>query len=252
MTFKDHFSGHAADYASYRPHYPAALFDWLATQAPARDRALDCACGNGQAALGLAQHFGEVVATDASLPQLQAAPAHPRVGYVCARAEQLPLPDASLELLTVAQAAHWFDLPAFHREAERVLRRGGLLAVWGYGLTRISPALDTVIGDFYANTLQDHWPPERHHLEQGYRNLALPWPETEAQLETPDFQMRARWTLPQLLGYLATWSATRLYIKVSGQDPLPALAAELAIHWGAPDKRRTVEWPIFILARFKP
>ncbi len=248
MTFKDYFSGHASDYASYRPHYPATLFEWLAEQVPACDRALDCACGNGQAARALADHFQHVIASDASLPQLQAAPPHPRVDYICARAEQIPLPDAGLDLLAVAQAAHWFDLPAFHAEAARVLRPGGLLAIWGYGLTRITPAIDAVIDDYYTNTLHDYWPPERRHLEQACQTLAFPWPE----LDPPDRVMTADWTLAQLLGYLSTWSATRLYIKVTGHDPLPALAQQLEAEWGDADTPRTVTWPLFIRAGHRP
>jgi SAM-dependent methyltransferase len=248
MTFKDYFSGHATDYASYRPHYPATLFDWLTGQAPDHGRALDCACGNGQAARALADHFRHVIATDASRPQLQAAQAHPRVDYVCARAEQTPLPDAGLDLLAVAQAAHWFDLPAFYAEAARVLRPGGLLAVWGYGLTRITPAIDAVIDDYYSNLLHDYWPPERRHLEQAYQTLVFPWPE----LDSPDLIMTADWTLTRLLGYLATWSATRLYIKETGHDPLPALAQRLQTEWGDADAARTVTWPLFLRAGHRP
>lgn len=248
MHFKDYFSDHATDYASYRPHYPVTLFDWLAEQAPGHNLALDCACGNGQAARALANHFQHVIATDASLPQLQAAQAHPGVDYVCARAEQAPLPDASLDLLTVAQAAHWFHLPVFRAEAARLLRPGGLLAIWGYGLTRITPAIDAIVDDYYGTTLQDYWPPERHHLEQAYRTLALPWPE----LDPPAPVMTADWTLRQLQGYLASWSATRLYIKVTGRDPRPALARRLQAAWGDAESPRTVRWPLFIRAAHRP
>lgn len=248
MTFQDHFSGHAADYARYRPHYPAALFDWLAAQAPGRNLALDCACGNGQATRALADRFQQVVACDASLSQLLAAGSHPGVHYLCASAEQIPLPAAGLDLLTVAQAAHWFDLPAFQAEAARVLRSGGLLAIWGYGLTRITPAIDAIVDDYYGTTLEDCWPPERRHLEQAYRTLSFPWPE----LDPPAPAMTADWTLHQLQGYLASWSATRLYIKKTGRDPRPALARRLQAAWGDAESPRTVSWPLFIRAGHRP
>ncbi|HEX8098060.1 MAG TPA: methyltransferase domain-containing protein, partial [Pyrinomonadaceae bacterium] len=114
MSFKDHFSSHSTDYAKFRPRYPSEIFEYLASVAPSRERAWDCATGNGQAALGSAQLFKEVIATDASQAQLDSAAHHERVTYRRAPAEKTDIESASVDLVTVAQALHWLDLEAFY------------------------------------------------------------------------------------------------------------------------------------------
>jgi methylase of polypeptide subunit release factors len=76
MTFKDHFSKQAADYAKFRPRYPHEMFEYLGSLAPRRQLAWDCGTGNGQAAVGLATMFDRVIATDASEKQISNAPSH--------------------------------------------------------------------------------------------------------------------------------------------------------------------------------
>lgn len=247
MSFKDYFSEQAAAYASYRPHYPASLFTWLAKTCPQHRRAWDCATGSGQAAAALAQHFAQVIATDASHAQLRQAQPQAGIRYVCASAEQVPLANNSLDLVTVAQAAHWFDLPRFYREVERVLRPEGVLAIWSYGLFRISPAIDAIVQHYYEHTLGTYWPPERRHIDQAYAQIFFPY----SLLTTPLFTMQAEWNLPQVMGYLATWSATRLYRKTTGEDPLPALQSELAAHWNSPAQTRSVQWPLHLKVGLK-
>lgn len=238
--FKDHFSDLAQDYARFRPHYPDRLFAALAALAPAHGRAWDCATGNGQAARGLAPWFAEVIATDASAAQLAAASGPAHVGFAVAPAEASGLPAASVDLILVAQAAHWFDLPAFYAEAARVLRPGGVLALLTYSGVRINPALDPLLRDFHHGLLGPYWPPERAHVERDYRDLPFPWPE----LPFPPQEMTAAWTLDQLIGYLGTWSATRAYREARGEDPLPPLRARLLPAWGDPGRPRAVRWPL--------
>ncbi len=238
--FKDHFSTLAADYASYRPRYPARLFADLAAVAPGHALAWDCATGNGQAAGGLAAHFREVLATDASAGQIAAAAGPANVRFAVAPAAASGLPDASADLILVAQAAHWFDLPAFYAEAARVLRPGGVLALLTYSGVRINAALDPLLREYHQVTMGPWWPPERAHVENGYRDLPFPWPE----LDFPPQEMTADWTLPQLLGYLGTWSSTSRCRAATGADPLLPLAAALAPHWGDPDRPLTVRWPL--------
>lgn len=243
-AFKDHFSGNSADYAAYRPAYPAKLFAWLAKQAPGRNLAWDCATGSGQAALGLAPHFRTVVATDASADQIAQARLHAGVSYAVAPAETSGLAPSSVDLVTVAQAAHWFDLPAFHAEVRRVLRPGGLVALWCYERLRIEPGLDEAIEVFYGQRLGPYWPPERRHVEAGYRDLDFPYQE----LPAPAFAMEARWTLDQLMGYFATWSAVKAYRRDLGQDPLPVLRERLASIWLASGvslaTAKNIKWPL--------
>jgi SAM-dependent methyltransferase len=246
--FKDHFSALARDYALYRPRYPASLFASLAGVASGHERAWDCATGNGQAAAGLAPWFREVVATDASTAQIAAAEGPGNVRFAVAPAEASGLPDAAVDLLLVAQAAHWFDLPAFYAEAGRVLRPGGVLALLTYSGVRINAGLDPLLREFHEVTVGPYWPPERAHVEKDYRELPFPWPE----IPFPAQAMSAEWTLDQLLGYLGTWSSTRACREQTGVDPLPALRARLLPRWGDPGRSLTVRWPLPIRIGRRP
>ena len=240
QSFQDHFSGHAADYARFRPHYPPELFAWLAELAPASELAWDCATGNGQAAVALSAHFAEVVATDASAEQVAQAEAHAGVRYAVAPAEESGLPEGSVDLVTVAQALHWFDLGRFYAEVRRVLRPSGILAVWSYGLFECSPAVDVLVRRLYADIVGPYWPMERRLVEEGYRSLPYPFPE----LAPPAFAMEARWTLAQTAGYLNTWSAVQRYRKDRAEDPLDLIAAELTAAWGDPAAAQRLRWPL--------
>lgn len=245
-AFKDHFSGNSADYATYRPSYPPELFAWLADQASGHETAWDCATGSGQAALGLAPYFQGVVATDASADQIAQARPHAGVSYRVAPAEASGLPTASMDLVTVAQAAHWFDLPAFHAEVQRVLKPGGALAIWCYARLQVDPALDQVIEDFYGRRLGAYWPSERRHVEAGYRDLDFPY----AEEAVPAFAMGANWNLDQLMGYFATWSAVKAFRRATGQDPVPALRDRLAAAWSASGvsiaTAKNIKWPLSV------
>jgi SAM-dependent methyltransferase len=244
VEFKDHFSTRARAYAEVRPSYPAELFEFLASVCDEHSLAWDCATGNGQAALGLAEHFERVVATDASAEQIGQGTPHPRVEYRVARAEESGLPDGSVDLVTVAQAMHWLDAAAFFDEANRVLVRGGVLAVWAYGLCAIAPGIDEEIASLYGETLGAYWPPERRMIDEGYRNLALPFGE----LATPPLSIERPMTLAELEGYLRTWSATRRYMERHAADPISPVVRRIAGAWGPPESERVVRWPLFLRA----
>jgi SAM-dependent methyltransferase len=244
VSFKDHFSRIAATYAAHRPGYPEQLFDWLAEIVPGHMLAWDCATGSGQAAVGLASRFERVHATDASADQLAHAEARPNISYVCEPAEACSLPDASVDLVTVAQALHWFDSERFFQEAMRVLKPGGVIAAWCYGQFEMEAGLNEVLDRFYHQIVGPYWPPERQVLEAGYR--ALPWPFEE--LETPVLKLEVEWTLPALLGYLRSWSATRRFQEHEGVDPVSIVESELAAQWGEVNRIRQVCWPIAMRA----
>lgn len=241
QTFHDHFSGIANRYADFRPHYPAALFDYLATLVPRSSLVWDCACGNGQATLDLAPRFDRVVATDASRDQIAWAKPHTNVEFRVVPAEQSGLPRESVGLITVAQALHWFDLEHFYAEARRVLAPGGVLAAWAYGIDVVEgEAVHQLVEDYYSNTVGPYWPAERKLVEEGYRTIPFPF----AEIMPPTFRMEAHWTLEQLLGYFSTWSATNRFIKATCRDPLEPLSAALAREWGDPNLTRLITWPL--------
>jgi len=224
----DHFSSVAGQYAAFRPDYPPALFDWLAGIAPQRELVWDCGAGSGQAAVPLAARFKHVVATDISAAQLSGAPPLPNVEYRVAPAEASGLPDGSCDLITVAQALHWFDLPQFCAEVKRVLKPQGLLAAWGYNRLRVEDAgILAVLDRFYSETLGAYWPPERAIVETGYRDLPFPF----KRIETPALALHKTWPLEHLLGYLRSWSAVARYRAAHGSDPVDLLSEKLAPLW---------------------
>ena len=222
------FSTVAREYANFRPGYPPELFAWLAQVAPARDAVWDCGCGSGQASTALAGHFSVVQATDVAPAQIAAARPHPRVRYTVAPAENSGLPAASVDLITVAQALHWFDVPAFYAEARRVARPRAVLAVWNYPRPRFVDArLDALFLGFYGGVVGPYWPPERRHIEANYTTLPFPFEE----LPHPEFGLTLEWNLEQVLGYVSSWSATARYRKDRGDDPVPRLRASLQPAW---------------------
>ena len=249
MTGADHFSRLAPAYASCRPHYPESLFDHLAGLVRRHDLAWDCAAGSGQAAIPLARRFKRVLATDISAAMLGQAAPTPGVEYRVAPAEASGLGDASADLVTVAQALHWLDQERFYREAVRVLAPGGVLAVWTYGNQQLDdPLLDQVLRRFYHEIVGPFWPPERRHVESGYRTLSFPFPE----LGAPPLAMEEFWSLTQLLGYVGTWSATQRFREAEGHDPLGQLGEDLARHWGDPSLARRIRWPLSLRAGRRP
>ena len=236
----DHFSGHAVEYARARPNYPKELFDWITEQCMGYERAWDCGTGNGQAARALVSRFQHIHATDLSAEQIAQATAHPRITYLATPAEQSQLPDASCDLVTVAQALHWFCSDDFYAEVRRVLKSGGVLAAWTYTLLRGDPELNAVIDDFHTRRVGPWWPPERRWVENSYRDL----PFALTDMPTPVFEIRLDWSLPDLLDYLRTWSATQRCIQQTGVDPTLELEQRLLHLWPEPATRKTLIWPI--------
>ncbi len=239
MSFADHFSGHAAEYARFRPDYPDALFDYLAGIAPARRLAWDCATGSGQAAISLARVFARVVATDASWSQVENARAHRRVRYVVASAEDSGIASNSVDLVTIAQSLHWFDRGRFWSEARRVLVPVGIIAFWAYGLFRMTPEVEAVVGRLYREIVGPYWPAQRGLIERGYGTIDFPF----AEERPPAFRMEKEWRLEDLLGYLRTWSATRRYMEARGEDPVALVEEDLERAFGKPSGRtRRATW----------
>jgi SAM-dependent methyltransferase len=248
MTFKDHFSGHAQTYREARPHYPEALFDWLADLAPARDLAWDAGCGNGQASVALAARFRRVFATDPSATQIASAEARANVDYRVEAAEHCSLAAQSADLVTVAQALHWFDFASFFAETARVLKPGGVLAAWAYADCRVTPDVDAEKNRLYVDLTGPYWPPERAFIEAGYRTIPMPFGDDAPfeEIAEPVFVMRVEWDVTQFLAYLRSWSATQRYVRANGCDPVAFVEPALRAAWGDPAMPRDVCWDFHV------
>lgn len=240
----DHFTPVAGQYAAFRPSYPDELFDWLASIAPQRKLAWDCGAGSGQATAALASRFERVLGTDISAAQLASAPSPANVEYRVAPAEISGLPDHSVDIITVAQALHWFDLPKFYSEAHRVLKPHGVIAAWGYNRLLIGqPEVQRIVDRFYEETIGAYWPPERIHVENGYRDFPFPF----TRIAAPAFSLHKEWPRDHLLGYLHSWSAVGRFQAANGFDPVISLADEIAACWPE-EKNYRIEWPLFMHA----
>jgi ubiquinone/menaquinone biosynthesis C-methylase UbiE len=239
MSFKDLFGTQATDYAQYRPRYPKALFEYLASLTKEHELAWDCGTGNGQAAVELARFYKSVRATDPSEKQLANAEKNSRITYWQAPAEKSPLGDHSADLVTVAQAFHWFQHEQFFHEVKRVLKPGGAVAVWGYNLCQISPEIDELVQELYEDILGPYWEPQRKLLEEEYRNCLFPIQE----IKSPHLEMNAQWSVEHLIGYLGTWSSLQTFIKKNGTNPLEAMAPKIIKTWGV-NQPRLIQWDL--------
>ncbi|HSM93707.1 MAG TPA: class I SAM-dependent methyltransferase [Anaeromyxobacteraceae bacterium] len=243
-AFKDHFSGVSRGYQAFRPHYPSALFAWLASVTPRRDRAVDLGCGTGQASVALAAHYREVIALDPSAEQIAHAEPHERVRYAVAPAEATGLPGGCADLVIAAQALHWFDPARLHAELARLARPGAVFAAFTYDLCRVTPAVDAVIDRLYRPILGPFWPPERAHVDSGYRTLPFPWPE----LQAPALSIEERWDLERFVGYLRTWSAVSAFTRAKGTDAIALVSDDLEAAWGARGLEREITWRLSVRA----
>ena len=232
----------APGYAAHRPTYPPAVVDYLASQVPRQDVAWDAGCGSGQLSTLLAARFTRVIATDPSAAQIAQARPHAGVEYRQAGAESSGMENTSVDIAVAAQAAHWFDLPRYYAEVRRVVRPGGLVALLAYGVVHVDQDLTAIVDRFYWQTLAGFWPQERRIVEEGYRSLPFPFPE----LAAPPFVMTATWSLPELLGYVRTWSAVQAIERERGGDAYAGFARALGTAWGDPAALRDVRWDLAV------
>lgn len=246
-TFDAYFENPANAYRRFRPSYPPALFKFLAENAPRQEVALDIGAGNGQAAAGLAHYFQHVFAIEANAEQTAHALPTAGVHFHLAPAENTGVKDACADVVTVAQALHRFDRPAFFDEAARILRPGGLLAVWRYGTMRIHPPIDAILERFYADVLAPYWEDDLQAIDATLRADDLPF----EPLPTPDFSMRTKWTLDEVHGYLETWSASRAFREANGHFATDTIRPAIAELWGE-ETRREIDWPLRVVVRRKP
>jgi ubiquinone/menaquinone biosynthesis C-methylase UbiE len=238
---KDNFSHHSSHYALYRPTYPAALFDYLDTIVSAKDKAWDCGTGNGQVAAELAKRFGAVYATDISQSQLDHATRAPNLIYSLQPAERVDFPDQQFDLVTVAQAIHWFDFDKFYAEVRRTAKKGGVLTVIGYGGLQVSAELDRIKKDFYKDVVGPYWDKERSYIDEDYKTIPFPFEE----LPAPAFTQTLPWTKKHFAGYINTWSAVKNFIAKNGYNPVDAIVPAIEEAWG-PEPTMEVRFPVLL------
>jgi len=243
VEFKNHFSSYSSEYRRYRPDYPAELYAFIFTQVSRFECAWDAATGNGQVALALARKFKQVYANDASMKQLENAARNGNIEYFVSRVEYTPLPDGSIDLVSIAQALHWFDHEEFYREVRRVSEQNAVIAAWAYGLLSIDPDTDRIIRRFNDEIVAPFWPQERAYVDRKYETIPFPF----KKIVTPQFFILRDWSLHELLGYISTWSGVRRYMMQTVSDPLHEINDELTAVWGNPETKKHVTWPIYLL-----
>jgi SAM-dependent methyltransferase len=240
LTTKDLFSSNAPQYAAFRPDYPAALYDFIFSHVKDFSTAWDCATGNGQAAKELSSRFQQVYGTDISEKQMLSGHQASNIHYLVSPAEQNNFPDNFFDLITVAQAAHWFNLDKFYDEIKRVAKPNAVLAIWGYGLLNVNPAFDQKLLKFYRDVVGPYWDPERKLIDESYQTIPFPFRE----IESPGFSFTKPWNIQHLQGYLGTWSAVQKYIKANGHDPVSVFIDESAESFG--NGVQEVRFPLFL------
>ena len=239
----DHFSKQAKEYSQYRPNYPNELYKFLLSCVKERNTVWDCATGNGQAAIALSEYFDKVIATDLSLSQLKHAVEKSNINYYESVAESTPIKSDSINLITIAQALHWFNFNDFYKEVYRVGKTDGIIAAWCYGQCTVSKEVDEICNYFFHDVLKEFWPKQSTFIREEYKTIPFPFEKIDA----PVFYMTEEWNLDEFVGYQYTWSATQRYIIELGNNPLLPIYNKYKRVWGEPEKRLKVIWPIHML-----
>jgi ubiquinone/menaquinone biosynthesis C-methylase UbiE len=238
---KDNFSKHSDLYSRFRPGYPTKLFDFLLPLVPEKNDAWDCGTGNGQVAVKLSKYFKKVSATDLSASQINNAVTRSNIFYTVENSEHAMFADNIFDLVTVAQAIHWFDFKEFYKEVKRTLKPGGIIAVIGYDVFRVNKEINFLTDNFYRKTTGPYWDKERKYIDERYSTIPFPFKE----MGSPDFEMHYKWDFAQVIGYLNTWSAVQHYIRKNNENPVEKFSEELKEAWGNVAKR-SVSFPVFM------
>ena len=238
----DRFSSTSREYSFSRPAYSDVLYRFLNDITSNKDMAWDCATGNGQAAIGLCKYFKNVIASDASKGQLECQFNRNNIMYEMFPAENADIQDNSVDLITVAQAAHWFDLDKFYKEVTRISKSNGVLAIWSYGMHKIDNDIDKISEKLNVggDILGRYWPRETNYVKEDYKTIPFPFKEIPA----PKFDMTVNWNLDDLVCYMQTWSAVKRFSMEKKFNPLSLIVEELERLWGKRDKQKVVKWGI--------
>ena len=239
---KDLFSKQSDLYARYRPTYPKELYDHILSFVKEKNIAWDCATGNGQAAVVLAEHFKKVIATDISASQIEKAIKKDNIEYLVCPAESTPFDDNTFDLVTVAQAYHWINWKEFKKEVVRVSKPGAIIAIWVY--FRNMPGdkkVDDAIFSFYENVTRPYWDDARKFVEEKYATVDFDYD----LLPVKDFETTLNWQREDMIGYISSWSAIQKYIKVNGHSPMSIIEEEINKLWPKGEVKK-VNFPIYL------
>lgn len=240
----NHFNQQSGQYLLCRPDYPGELFDYLTQLVDASATVWDCGTGNGQAAKELASRFSKVIATDINQSQLDVAAQLKNINYICSSAEHTPITTGSISLVTIAQALHWFNFPAFYQEVKRVSSPDGVIAAWCYSLGTFGNDLDDIIKKLYYEILgAEFWPKERFYIDEHYQTIPFPF----TPIVGPQFYINKKLTFSQFIGYLSTWSAVKEYQLRQQKNPIELVYDDLQSHWGDINSGQIIHWPLHCL-----
>jgi SAM-dependent methyltransferase len=245
MDYLKHFGEQSGDYCRFRPDYPIELYEYLAGILQERELAWDVGTGNGQAASKLSQFFKKVIATDLNQEQLKVAIKKDNIVYDACPADKTNIPNTSVNLITVAQALHWFPLNSFYEEVKRVSKSNGIIAVWCYPLAKITHEIDIIVKKLYDDILGDeYWPKERRYIDEAYRTIPFPFQAIEPT--PPAFIIEKKYDFGQFLGYLNTWSAIKEYQKRNHKNPVDLIMEDLLNAWGEAKEQHIVRWALHL------
>ncbi|KAA6430329.1 class I SAM-dependent methyltransferase [Dyadobacter flavalbus] len=239
---KDNFSKQADAYARFRPTYPDEAFDFILSTVKAKDAAWDCGTGNGQLAAKLSGHFTSVFATDISEKQLGNAVKRDNIQYIVASAEENSFTENQFDLVTIAQAIHWFNFDNFYAKVRSVLKNDGIIAVIGYALLEIDEATDKVVQKLYTDILGPYWDKEREYINKRYTTIPFPFDEIKSDQQ---FAQIMKWSADDLMNYMNTWSAVQHYIEKNNSNPVELIAEELHRTWGN-DPKKNIRFPTLL------
>lgn len=241
-TFSDHFSKQSDIYARYRPTYPDELFSYLSSLTEEHTLAWDCGTGNGQAAISLSHFYDQVTATDPSEQQIKNATPNNKVTYLVENAENNSLLSNSVDIITIANALHWFNFDSFYKEVHRVLKNNGVIAAWSYALPKITPDIDVIVKAFHNGPLGKYWLPQNRLVEKEYTTIPFPF----ELISAPSFKSKKNMNLEDLIGYFNTWSATQHFINENNSNPTMKLKEELSGVWGDAHSEKQLTWNLVL------
>jgi len=239
---KNLFADIGQNYATYRPSYPDELGEALTKLCKNKQLALDVGCGTGQLTAILSQYFDQVIGTDINSDQLKHAHKAENITYLHEGAEETSLENGSVDLIVVAQAAHWFDLKAFYKEVERISTDDGIIALVSYGVPYIESATSSVFQQGYWQLIHQYWPEERKHVEEGYLNLDFPFEE----IDFPELFIHREMNYDTFIGYMKTWSAYKTAQQSGDLNSFKTFFGQLEQAWEDRQTIKTITWPISV------